>query len=142
MKKNWIPTAALAFGLAVPSGLLAVHAHAATVDGVAPATNGVAAATMQDRDDQDRDWQRAPDEYNDAQRRGFHDGIEAARRDAESRHRRDMDDHHMYKHPPVDREERDRYREGFRRGYEAGMQHMMGNRDRRDAHHDDDHPQR
>lgn len=130
MKTKLIPTAALALGLAVPGGFLAVHAHAA-------APNGATPAAVQDHD-QDRDWQRAPNEYNDAQQRGYHDGIEAARHDAESRHRRDMDDHHMYKHPPVDREDRDRYREGFRRGYQAGMQHMMGDRN----HRDDDHPQR
>lgn len=128
MKRKLIPTAALAIGLAVPGGLLALHAHASAANG---------AAAVQDHD-QDRDWQRAPAEYNDAQRRGFHDGMESARRDAESHHRREMDDHRMYKHPPVDREERDRYREGFRRGYDTAMQHMMGDRNR---HNEDDHPQ-
>ena len=136
MKKNLIPTAALAIGLAIPGGLLAVQAHAAAANS--------AAAAVQDHDDQNRDWQRAPDQYNDAQRRGFHDGIEAARRDAESHRRKDADDHRMFKHPPVDRENRDRYREGFRRGYEAGMQHMMGSRDgqNREEHPRDNQPRR
>ncbi len=132
MKKNWLVISALAMGLAIPGGMLAAHAHAAPING--------AASGVQDRDhNQDRDWQRAPDEYNDAQRRGFRDGIEAARRDAESHRRKDVDDHRMFKHPPVDREDRDRYREGFRRGYETAMQHMMGNGDHHDR--DDQHPQ-
>ncbi len=58
------------------------------------------AASYQDRD-QDR-WEQPPDAYQDAQRRGFHEGIEAARHDFADHRRADADDHEVYKHPPVE----------------------------------------
>lgn len=126
MKKKLIPTAALAIGLAIPGGLLAVHAHAAAVNG--------AAIGVQDRD---HDWDRMPDEYNDIQRQGFHDGIEGARKDFENHRPASPENRDEFRHPHVPREMRHAYREAFRRGYRAGMRHMMGDRD----HHDhDDHP--
>lgn len=75
-------------------------------------------------DDQGR-WDQAPGEYRDVQRRGFHDGIEAARRDFDHHRHADADDHDQFRHPHVDPAAREDYREGFRRGYEVGMHHMM-----------------
>jgi hypothetical protein len=93
--------------------------------------------------DRDRDWDRSPDNYRDAQRQGFHDGMEAARRDFADRRHADADDSRMYKHPPVQGDEaRHDYREGFKEGYSRAMDHMKHDRDRdRDRRdHDDDQP--
>jgi hypothetical protein len=126
MKKNWIATSALAIGLAIPGGLLAVHAHAAPANG--------AAIGVQDRD---HDWDRVPDEYNDVQRRGFHDGIEGARKDFDNHRQPSAENREEFRHPRVPEDMRHVYREAFRRGYDTGMRHMMGDHD----HHDhDDHP--
>ena len=83
---------------------------------------------------QDRgNWEAPPGEFNDIQRRGFHDGIEGARKDVENHRRPDVNNRDEYRHPPVPRNQRDAYREGFRRGYQQTMSHMM------DEHHGDDH---
>jgi hypothetical protein len=99
------------------------RAHAATVFG-----SPVAAFA------QERPWDSPPDEYRDVQRQGFHDGMEAARRDWERRSHKDADDHERYRHPPVDREFARDYRDAFREGYSRAMHHM------RDERHDDEHP--
>ena len=70
-------------------------------------------------------WDAPPSEFRDVQRRGFHDGIEAARRDFDHHRRADADDHEEYRHPHVDHAVRDDYREGFRRGYDVAMHHLM-----------------
>ena len=75
--------------------------------------------------DHDHDWDQPPAEFRDVQRQGFHDGIEAARWDFDHHRRPDADDHDQFRHPHVDRAARDDYREGFRRGYEVAMHHMM-----------------
>lgn len=86
--------------------------------------------------DHDRDWDRAPDSYRDAQRQGFHEGMEAARRDFDQRRHADADDHQVFKHPPVEGDEaRHDFREGFKEGYHRAMEHMRHDRD-----HDDDQP--
>jgi hypothetical protein len=93
------------------------------------------AAQYQDQD-RDRDWDRAPDSYrDDAQRRGFHEGIEAARRDFADHRHADADDHQVYKHPPVDERDRRAFREGFSEGYRRAMDHMKHDRDRDDMPH-------
>jgi hypothetical protein len=84
-------------------------------------------AQYQDHD-QNR-WDQAPSDYRDAQQRGFHEGMEAARSDFSSRRRADIDDHQMYKHPPVEGGARKGFREGFREGYRRGMDHMMHERE-------------
>ena len=71
-------------------------------------------------------WDAPPAEYRDVQRKGFHDGIEAARKDFDHHRTADMDDHNEYRHPHVDASLRDDYREGFRRGYDQAMRNMMG----------------
>jgi hypothetical protein len=78
---------------------------------------------------QDRPWDAPPDEFRDVQRQGFHDGIEAARHDFDAHRRADAADHEAFRHPHVPRDQRDDYREGFRRGYERAMAHMNGEHD-------------
>jgi hypothetical protein len=120
MKLKWIALSALAFSLALVSPAM-MKAHAAPLG-----TAAVGAA--QDRDD----WDRPPEDFRDVQRKGYHDGIEAARHDFEHHHHADADDHDAYRHPHVSRDDRDAYREGFRRGYERAMAHLSGDHDRDD----------
>ena len=77
-------------------------------------------------------WDNAPSEFNDAQRRGFHDGMVGARKDYENHRRPDVNNRDEYRHPDVPHELRHDYREGFERGYDVGVRHMMeGESDRR-----------
>ena len=116
MKKNWFAISTLAAALAVPVGLLGARAYAA------PEPAGLHMF-------QDRPWDQPPDDFRDAQRQGFHDGLEAARHDYDHHRQKDADDHDRYRHPPVDRSMRDDYRDGFRRGYDVAMHHMHGDHD-------------
>ena len=109
MRMRSITTAALGIALAVPGGMMTATAYAAQ-----PAQAYF----------QERPWDSPPDDYRDAQRQGFREGIEAARHDFESRSHKDADDHDRYKHPPVEREFRDQYREGFRHGYSEAKHHL------------------
>jgi hypothetical protein len=119
MKTTWLQVSALAILLGATCGFTASKAYAA------PSGSPIAAA-------QEGRWDEPPSEFNDARRQGFHEGIEAARRDFEAHRHKDADDHEMYKHPRVERELRNDFREGFRRGYEQAMHHM------REEHHDRD----
>src|SRR3954468_15464758 len=71
----------------------------------APLVPGLA----QDRDD----WDRPDNAWNEVQRRGFHEGIEAAREDVANRRRPDADDRSEYRHPRVPGPMRQAYRESF-----------------------------
>jgi hypothetical protein len=119
-KMKWIATAALTTALAAPAGW--TTAYAAVLHQPA-----MTAAMGQ------RGWDQPPDEYREVQRQGFHDGMEAARRDWGRHRHRDADDHSRYRRPPVPRELSNDYRDGFRHGYDAAMHHM------RDEHRDRDH---
>lgn len=119
MTKTWLTISALALSLGATSGGFAARAYAA------PASGSPAAF-------QEGRWDEPPAEYRDAQRQGFHDGIEAARRDVESRRHRDADDHEAYRHPRVERGLVSDYRHAFREGYSRAKQHM------REEHHDRD----
>jgi hypothetical protein len=71
-------------------------------------------------------WDAPPRELNDIQRQGFHEGVEAARRDLQMNRHPDMDDHEAFRHPHLPPEQRDAFRDGFRRGYNRAMQHLTG----------------
>jgi hypothetical protein len=78
-------------------------------------------------------WTRVPDDYrNDIARRGFHDGIEGARRDFENHRQLNVNNRDEYRHPDVPHDARREYRDAFRKGYDVGVQHIMngGRRDR------------
>ena len=121
MKVKAIAIPALTVALAVPVGLMTAKARAAAPP--QPAAGFY----------QERGWDEPPEELREAQKRGFHEGIEAARHDFDRHSRKDADDHEAYKHPPVERELRNDFREGFRRGYSVAMDHL------RDEHRDHDH---
>lgn len=73
-------------------------------------------------------WDAPPGELNEIQRRGFHDGIEGARKDFDNHRRPDVENRDEYRHPHLPPEEREAYRDGFRRGYRAGVHHLWGDR--------------
>lgn len=79
-------------------------------------------ALGQDRDD----WNVAPPrEYNDVQRRGFHDGIEGARRDFGNHRRPDPDNRDEFRHPEnVPPPMWNAYRDAFRRGYQIAASRL------------------
>ena len=72
-------------------------------------------------------WDAAPPEFRAAQQRGFHDGVEGARKDYQNHRRPDVNNRDEYRRPnfiaPPDRRD---YRYGFRQGYYAAVRHMYG----------------
>jgi len=71
-------------------------------------------------------WDVAPQELNQFQRQGFHDGIEGARRDFDNHRAPDVENRDEYRHPHLPPEQREAYRDGFRRGYHRAMEHLTG----------------
>lgn len=84
-----------------------------------------------------RAWDAPPDEFDALRRQGFQDGIEGAHKDFDNHRRPDVENRDEYRHPHLPPEQREAYREGFRRGYQVGIDHLMGVRDHDD--HDRDH---
>ena len=70
-------------------------------------------------------WDAPPSEYNEVSRRGFHDGLEGARKDYENHRQPNVNNRDEYRHPNVEKGLRADYRTGFERGYDAGVRHMM-----------------
>ena len=121
MKKRFLAASALTIAVAASAGWMSVRAYGAPL--AQPAAGLY----------QDRAWDEPPGEFREVQKRGFHEGVEAARSDFEHHRRKDADDHDSYRHPHVERDLRDDFRDGFKRGYEAAMHHL------REEHHDRDH---
>ncbi len=94
------------------------------VSGAARATGAPhAAPTPALGQDRDRGWDMPPGELNETQRRGFHDGIEGARKDFENHRRANVENRDEFRNPELPRELREIYRDGFRRGYAVGVSH-------------------
>ena len=70
-------------------------------------------------------WDTPPKEFRDIQRQGYHDGIEGARKDYDNHRRPDVNNRDEYRHPHVADSAKADYREGFRRGYDTAMDHLM-----------------
>ena len=74
-----------------------------------------------------QDWEQVPPEFRAAQQRGFHDGIEGAKRDFKNHRPPNVMNRDEYRNPhfisPPDRED---YRMGFRRGYDVAVRHIYG----------------
>ena len=70
-------------------------------------------------------WDSPPAEFREIQRQGFHDGIDGARKDFDNKRRPDVNNRDEYRHPHVAPSAQADYREGFRRGYEVAMDHLM-----------------
>ncbi len=121
MKLKWIALSAVALWLGT-AGLVATPAYGAQ-QGPPPPGYG---------HDYDRGgWDTPPREWNEIQRRGFRDGIEGARRDLDNHRRPDVNNRDEYRHPDVPRGMRRDYREGFRRGYDVAMRHLLRGPNRR-----------
>ncbi len=81
-------------------------------------------------------WESPPGELNDIQRRGFHDGIEGARKDFGNHRQPDVNNREEYRNPDLPRELREPYRAAFRRGYSQAASHLWGTPPPRPAHGD------
>jgi hypothetical protein len=74
---------------------------------------------------QEMGWDAPPRELNEYQQRGFHDGIEGARKDFENHRRPDVENRDEFRRPNVPMDVRDAYLDGFRRGYQVGVNHFF-----------------
>ena len=76
-------------------------------------------------------WDQAPQEFRDAMRRGFQDGVNGARKDFDNHRPPNVNNRDEFRRPnfiaPPDRHD---YREGFRRGYAIAVQHIYGGQPR------------
>jgi hypothetical protein len=113
MKLKWFALSMLILATGT-AGFSRSRAYAATPQEAAP-------GYVQDQSA----WDAPPAEFRDVQRQGFHDGIEGARQDFDHHRMPDVNNRKEYKHPHVDSAVREDYREGFRRGYDVAMKHMM-----------------
>jgi hypothetical protein len=72
-------------------------------------------------------WETPPPEFAAAQQRGYHDGIEGARKDFQNHRPPNVNNRDEFRNPhfiaPPDRRD---YRIGFRRGYDVAVHHMYG----------------
>ena len=76
---------------------------------------------------QEQGWDAPPSEFNDIQRRGYHEGIEGARKDHENHRKPDPKNRDEYRHPhDIPAGLRDSYREAFVRGYAKGVNRYYG----------------
>ncbi len=73
-------------------------------------------------------WDAPPRAYRQYQRQGFQDGVEGARKDVENHRRPNVNNRDEFRQPNVPGQFRRDYREGFRRGYNVGMQHLLNGR--------------
>jgi hypothetical protein len=108
MMRNKLAVSALAVAL-VTSGYVVAQPYASPASAYA----------------QEHGWDSPPQEFRDIQRQGFHDGIEGARKDYDNHRRPDVNNRDEYRHPHVPDSARADYREGFQRGYQVGMDHLM-----------------
>src|ERR1035437_9481176 len=78
----------------------------------------------QNHPDHDRGgWDAPPQEFREIQRRGFHDGLEAAHRDFDNHNPPNIEEKREFRHPQVSDEFQNDYRDGFRRGYNMAFSH-------------------
>lgn len=74
-------------------------------------------------------WDVPPGEFRAAQQRGFHDGVEGARKDFQNHRPPNVNNRDEFRNPNfVPGPDRHDYRQGFRRGYAVAVQHMYGGR--------------
>ncbi|MDE1176872.1 MAG: hypothetical protein PW789_09720 [Edaphobacter sp.] len=71
-----------------------------------------------------QDWNAAPAGTEQAsQNQAFRDGIEAAKLDKAAKRPIDAKVSHLYKKPPVKKDQQDAYRSDFEKGYQAQLAH-------------------
>lgn len=69
-------------------------------------------------------WDQPPPEFKEMERRGFHDGVQAAINDYNHHREPDPERRKEFRNPHVQRSFVEDYRKGFRRGYNDAMRHM------------------
>jgi ribosome modulation factor len=77
---------------------------------------------------QEHHWDAPPPELDEVSRHGFHDGVEGARKDYGNHRRPDVNNREEYRHPSLPERDREAYRRGFERGYQAGVDHLYHGR--------------
>ena len=75
-------------------------------------------------------WDQPPPEFKEMEKRGFHDGVQAAINDYNHHREPDPDRRKEFRDPHVKRSFVEDYRKGFRRGYDDSMRHMVRSRGR------------
>jgi len=73
-----------------------------------------------------RGWDAPPQELRDFQRRGYLDGVQGAERDFQNHRIWNVNNRDEYRHPNVPGNVRGDYRDGFKKGYYATVQHYEG----------------
>jgi len=116
--RSTLPLIALALS---SSGIAVAQAH-----GPYQPFNGSSAPAFAQEYDHHDDWDTPPREFREVQRQGYHDGIEGAKKDFDNHRMPDVNNRDEYRHPHVSKADREDYREGFRRGYDAAMAHLTG----------------
>jgi len=114
-KLNWFALSALSLSLGAAILATGPSAHGAPLASPAPGIG-----------QEHGGWDEPPQEFREAQRKGFHDGVEGARSDFDHHRRPDVERRGEFRHPKVPRDLREDYRDGFRKGYERAMSHLMG----------------
>ena len=72
-------------------------------------------------------WEVPPQEFNEIQRRGYHEGVEGAHKDYANHRNPDVNNRDEYRHPDdVPGDLHRAYREAFRIGYERAAAHLWG----------------
>ena len=74
------------------------------------------------------EWNVPPREYDEVSRKGFHDGVEGARKDAGNHRRPDVNNRDEFRHPDVHGRDKEAYRRAFENGYRLGVQHFYNGR--------------
>ena len=69
-----------------------------------------------------QDWNAAPAGTEQSQQ-AYRDGIEAAKLDKAARRTIDAKTSHLYKKPPVKKDQQEAYRSDFEKGYQAQVSH-------------------
>ena len=72
-------------------------------------------------------WEGVPPEFRAAQQRGFHDGVEGARKDFANHRPPNVNNRDEFRHPNfIPGPDRRDYRYGFKQGYNVAVQHIYG----------------
>lgn len=84
-----------------------------------------AAAPPQDGIMSNMPWNQPPAEFKEMQRKGFHDGVQAAMKDYDKHRDPDLERHKDYVRPKVDKGLVPDYRDGYKRGYNDAYRHLV-----------------
>ena len=109
MRRRWASTIAILALMAATAAPPQVHAAAAPQDGIMS----------------NLPWNQPPAEFKEMQRKGFHDGVQAAIKDYDKHRDPDLERHKGFVHPKVDKSYVPDYRDGYKRGYNDAYRHML-----------------